>query len=145
MRKSIWNYPLIIKGFKNPMPQRYRGPYLISAWRVLLMPVLVSPNFTIGRMMCLHSSLFSVMEEKGFNAFRDLFCWILPNIIGVSQVVAFLWIYLTWLLLLPYGARYIPNMHIASFAWRYCSGTYMFQNFSGSRFVQFHWPCLQSW
>ena len=30
------------------------------------MPALVSLNFTIGCMMCLHNSSFSGMEDKGY-------------------------------------------------------------------------------
>ena len=44
---------------------------------------LVSPNFMMDRMMCLHYFSFSVMTDEGyfmvwgvveFKAFRDLFC-----------------------------------------------------------------------
>ena len=47
------------------------------------MPDLVSPNFTIGFMMCLHSFPFSFMSDKGyfmvlgiveFKAFHASFC-----------------------------------------------------------------------
>ena len=47
------------------------------------MPHLVSPNFMMDRMMCLHYFSFSVMTDEGyfmvwgvveFKAFRDLFC-----------------------------------------------------------------------
>ena len=47
------------------------------------MPSLLSPNFRIGHMMCLHSSFFSVMSDKGyfvvwgiveFKCFHALFC-----------------------------------------------------------------------
>ena len=72
-----------MKGSKSPMPPRDRGPYLTAVCRVLLIPDLVSPNFTIGHMICLHYLSFSVMESKGyfmvwdiveFKAFHALFC-----------------------------------------------------------------------
>ena len=68
---------------KIPMHPRDWAPYMTALWRVLLIPALVSPNFTIGRMMCLHYFSFSVMSDKGyfmvwgivkFKAFHDLFC-----------------------------------------------------------------------
>ena len=55
-----------MKGSKIPMPPRDQGPYLTAVWRVLLITALVSPNFTIGRMMCLHYFSFSVMSDKGY-------------------------------------------------------------------------------
>ena len=41
-------------------------PILTVVWRVLLIPVFVSPDFTIGCMVCLHSFLFTVMEGKEY-------------------------------------------------------------------------------
>ena len=124
MRKSILPVPWITKGSKQSMPPRKQGPYLTAVLRVLLMPALVIPNFMIGCMMCLHYFFFSFMvdqryfivwviiELKDFHAF---FCWAPPTLIEVAHAVAFLRMYLKWYLLLPSGARYIPNMIVASF------------------------------
>ena len=68
------------------------------------MPTLVSPNFTIGCMMCLQYLSFSVIEDKGyfivwgiveFKAFHDSFCCIHHDHIEAAHVVAFLCMYLT--------------------------------------------------
>ena len=48
------------------MPPRDQGPYMTDVWRVLPIPALLIPNFTVGRMMCLHYFLFSVMDGKGY-------------------------------------------------------------------------------
>ena len=65
------------------MPPRERGQYLANVWRVILILALVSMNFTIGCMLCLHYFSFSIMAGKGYfmildiaeyKAFRTLFC-----------------------------------------------------------------------
>ena len=66
MSKDILHVPCITKGSKIPMPPRELGPYLTTLKRVLLMPSLVSPNFTVGFMMCLYYFLFSVMAGRGY-------------------------------------------------------------------------------
>ena len=67
------------------------------------MPALVSPNFTIGCMMCLNSSLSSFMVGTSYfmvcrivelKAFHTSFCLILPALIEVSQEVPFFCMYL---------------------------------------------------
>ena len=85
-----------------------------------------------------------------FKDFHDLFYWRASDIIEVSQAVAFFCMNLTWSLLLPSGARLIPNMNIASFSWRYQSGTIALLLLVASRiiycprFVHFPFPCLHS-
>ena len=55
---------------------------------------------------------FIVWDIVEFKSFRASFCWTPPDLIEVSHVVAFLGVYLTWSLLLSYGARYIPNIKL---------------------------------
>ena len=68
------------------------------------MPTLVSPNFMISSMMCLHFFLFSVMEDKvyfivwgivEFKAFHASSCLTPPALIGFSHAFAFFCMYLT--------------------------------------------------
>ena len=81
------------------MPPRYWGLYLTDVWMVLLMPDLGRQIFTIGHMMCLHSSSVSVISGKGYfmfwgivelNSFYASFCLTHPYLIEVDQAVAFL-------------------------------------------------------
>ena len=54
------------------MHPRDQGTCLTSIWKLLLIPALVSPNFTIGHMICLHSLSFRVMESKGYFMVFDI-------------------------------------------------------------------------
>ena len=67
---------------------------------------------------------FMVWVIAEFKASNYSFCWVPLALIEVFQAVSFFWIYLTWYLLFISGARYIPNMNIYSFAWRYRSGKF---------------------
>ena len=87
MRKAILPVPLITKGSKISMPLREQGLYMTAVWRVILMPDLVSPIFTIGCMMCLHYFSFSVISYERyfivsgiveFKYFRALFFFNTP-------------------------------------------------------------------
>ena len=133
MIKDIWPAPWITKGSRITMPPKDRGPYLTAVGRVLIMPALVSLNFTIGCMICFQSYLFIIISDKGyfivwgfveFKTFCASFCLTPPDLIEVSQTVDFLCMYISWSSLFPSGAMYIPNMTIASFAWRYWSGNF---------------------
>ena len=66
----------------------------------------------------------------------------------VAHVVAFFFMYLTLSLLLPYSARHIFNMKIASFSLMYQSGTIYLALLVASNilscpgFMHFHLPCI---
>ena len=71
------------KGVKKSNASKRPGPIPDHCIVGLLIPALVSPNFTICCMMCLHSFLFSVISDKGyfvvwgglgFKAFHASFC-----------------------------------------------------------------------
>ena len=64
MRKAIRSDPWITIGLKITMPPREWEPYLTAVWILLLILVLVSPNFTIGRITCLHYFSFSFMAAS---------------------------------------------------------------------------------
>ena len=94
-----------------------------------------------------HSMVWGVVE---YNAFYASFCWTPPALIKVAYAVSFLCMYLTWFLLLPSGARYIPNMDIYLFSLRYRSGTISLVLLVAPKkkpcpgFVHFCFPCLCS-
>ena len=76
-----------------------KGPYLTAVWRLLVIPALASPNFTVGPMVCLHYFLFSIIAGKGcflvlgivlFKAFHPLLCLTLPVLTEVDRSVDFL-------------------------------------------------------
>ena len=86
------------------MPLRDQVPYLTAVLSVMILPVLVSPNFIIGCMVCLHYFSFSVMEYKGcfvvwgifdLKTFYALFCLTHSDIVEVSHAVSFFCMYLT--------------------------------------------------